>query len=116
MTLGPVTAALAVVYTVAVFALMEFVVERRLYTRSFWYGRVLVLVIMIAMVDAFSLLGLLIAPLVATTIQIFLNEMMSNAAAAKCSASSSPNGNWHPKSRNRFADNGNGHAIDDRKH
>lgn len=75
MTLGPVTAALAVVYTVAVFALMEFVVERRLYTRD-RYGRVLVLVIMIAMVDAFSLLGLLIAPLVATTIQIFLNEMM----------------------------------------
>ena len=75
MTLGPVTATLAVVYTVAVFALMEFVVERRLYTRD-RYGRVLVLVIMVAMVDAFSLLGLLIAPLVATTIQIFLNEMI----------------------------------------
>lgn len=78
MTVSPGIAALVVIYTLLVFALMEFVVERRLYTRD-RYGRVLVLMVMIAMADALGLLGLLIAPLVATTIQIFLNELMRPA-------------------------------------
>jgi predicted PurR-regulated permease PerM len=63
----------AVFYTIMILLLMEFVVERRLYKRE-RYTQVLVLLVMLAMTDLYSWFGLLVAPLVATAIQIFLNE------------------------------------------
>lgn len=73
---GPVLATIAVLYTVAVLVVMEFFVEKRLYTRD-RYAKVLVLVVMVALVDAFGLIGLLVAPIAATAIQIGLNELMA---------------------------------------
>ncbi|CAN5541588.1 hypothetical protein BH10CHL1_BH10CHL1_38950 [soil metagenome] len=73
---GPVLATIAVLYTVAVLVVMEFFVEKRLYTRD-RYAKVLVLVVMVALVDSFGLIGLLVAPIAATAIQIGLNELMA---------------------------------------
>jgi predicted PurR-regulated permease PerM len=73
---GPLIAIATVFYTVAVLVVMEFFVEKRLYTRD-RYAKVLVLLVMVALVDAFGLVGLLVAPIVATAIQIAVNELLA---------------------------------------
>lgn len=73
---GALLAMAAVIYTILIFALMEFGVEPRLYDRS-KYGVILVIVVMMAMVDAVGLLGLLLAPPLALTFQIILDELLS---------------------------------------
>lgn len=70
---SPAIATAAVIYTILILALMELVVEPRLYQRE-RYTQVLVLLVMLAMTDLYSWFGLLVAPLLATAIQIFLNE------------------------------------------
>ncbi|MEZ4620432.1 MAG: AI-2E family transporter [Caldilineaceae bacterium] len=72
----------AIFLTVAVLALMEFGVERMLYHDS-RYQRVLVLLVMIALVDVYGVLGLLIAPFLATAIQIFLSKLMATISTNK---------------------------------
>jgi predicted PurR-regulated permease PerM len=76
---GPLTALAAVAYTVAVFALMEFYVERHLYTHERYWG-VLVVLVMLALGDAFGLVGLLAAPPVAVALQSGLNELLDTPA------------------------------------
>ncbi len=76
LTVGPLLATVAVLYTIVILVIMEFFVEKRLYTRD-RYAKVLVLVVMVALVDAFGLIGLLVAPIAATAIQIGLNELMA---------------------------------------
>lgn len=71
----------AAVYTLVIFALMEFVLEPRLYDRS-KYGVLLVIVVMMAMVDALGLTGLLLAPPLALTLQIILDELLAAPAAS----------------------------------
>lgn len=66
----------AVLYTLVIFVIMEFVLEPRLYDRG-KYGVILVIIVMMAMVDAFGLTGLLIAPPLALTIQIVLDELLA---------------------------------------
>lgn len=66
---------IAVALTLAVFALMEFVVERRLY-RQRRYGSLFAVLIALAMLDVFGLIGLLIAPMVANVVQILWAQWM----------------------------------------
>ena len=74
-SLGPVTVIASAALTTAVYLLMEMVVEPRLYTRT-RYWRVLVLLIMLAMTDAFGILGLIISPPLATALQILIDGML----------------------------------------
>jgi putative permease len=75
---NPTLAAIATLYTFAVFALLEFGVERKLYPRE-RYGSVLVLLITLVMVEALGMIGLLIAPPIAAAIQIALTEWLRPA-------------------------------------
>lgn len=73
---GPLIATLAVAYSIGVFAFLEIVIERRMYAPE---GRsnILVLLVMLAMFDAFGLVGLLLAPPVAMGIYIFLTQLIT---------------------------------------
>ncbi len=62
-------ALIAMLTTLAVFVLMEFVVERRLYRRQ-RHGSLFTVLVALAFLDAFGLIGLLISPLVANVVQI----------------------------------------------
>ena len=77
---GAPTAVLAVAVTLAVLALLEFVVERRLYTRERGIN-VLTIMVALVMADAFGLVGLLLAPPVALVVHILLRELASPDAA-----------------------------------
>lgn len=66
---------IAVALTLGVFALMEFVVERRLY-RQRRYGSLFAVLVALAMLDVFGLIGLLIAPMVANVVQIVWAQWM----------------------------------------
>ena len=68
--------------TTAVYLAMEFYLEPRLYTRT-RYWRVRVLLIMLAMTDAFGLLGLLASPPLATALQIWINNLLIPPAPAR---------------------------------
>lgn len=65
----------SIVYTVLILFLLEFVVERYLYGQN-GYSSILVLLAMIAMADAFGLIGLLIAPPLALVLQVFWREFV----------------------------------------
>lgn len=71
---GALTAVLAVAATLVVLSVLEFVVERRLYTRERGIN-VLTIMTVLVMADAFGLVGLLLAPLVALAIHIVLREL-----------------------------------------
>jgi putative permease len=83
--INPAVAAAATLFMFAVFAFLEFVVERRLYPRE-RYGSVLVLLVTIAMVEALGIVGLLIAPPLAAALQIALTEWLRPAPAVVQSA------------------------------
>lgn len=66
---------IAVLVTLVVFALMEFVVERRLY-RQRRYGSLFAVLVALAFLDVFGVVGLLIAPMVANVVQIVWAQWM----------------------------------------
>lgn len=72
---SPLIALFSMFYTILILILMEFVIERYLYGQD-GYSSVLVLLAMIAMADAFGLIGLLVAPPVALILQVFWREFM----------------------------------------
>jgi predicted PurR-regulated permease PerM len=84
---SPLVALVAVVITVAVLATLEYVVEPRLFDRKS-YNPILVLVVMIAMTDAFGLLGLIVAPAVAVALQICIAELTNSSTAVSTGLSS----------------------------
>jgi putative permease len=73
---GPLIAILAVLYLLAVFALMEFFVERRLDLRD-QPSAILGLLIAIALIDTLGIVGLLLAPPLTVVVQIFLKEWLN---------------------------------------
>jgi predicted PurR-regulated permease PerM len=73
---GPLAAGGAVALTVALLAVLEMKVEPRMFDRKS-YNAILVLVVMIAMTDAFGLPGLVVAPALAVAIQICIAELTS---------------------------------------
>ncbi len=77
---GPVTAVLAVAITLAVLALLEFGVERRLY-QSGRGASVLMIMVALVMADAFGFVGLLLAPPVSAVFYILLTELADQSVA-----------------------------------
>lgn len=68
------TAALG--YSIAVFAFLELVIERRMYGLE-RRNNILVLLVMLAMADAFGLVGLVLAPPVAMSIHILMTQILT---------------------------------------
>ena len=71
---GPLVAAETLALTLVVLAALELVVEPRLFNRK-QYNPILILLVMIAMTDAFGVLGLILGPPFAVAIQISLTEI-----------------------------------------
>lgn len=86
---GALIATLAFAYSIVVFGFLELVVERRL-TRPQGRSNILVLLVMLAMFEAFGLVGLLLAPPVAMAIHIFLTQLLTPVMAAQEPAALSP--------------------------
>jgi predicted PurR-regulated permease PerM len=82
---GPTVALAAGLYTLAVYLLLEFALERRLYHRKRYWG-VVVILVMLAMGSAFGLLGLLAAPPLAVAIQLILDELLGRETATTTAA------------------------------
>jgi predicted PurR-regulated permease PerM len=80
---------IAVVATLGVFALMEFVVERRLY-RQRRYGSLFAVLVALAMLDVFGIVGLLIAPMVANVVQIVWAQWMKPPAQVQVEEAAKP--------------------------
>lgn len=76
LSVGGLTAAIAaLVVTILVLAFLEFVVEPRLFRRQDFSGVLFVLVI-VAMVDAYGLIGFVIAPPLAVAIQVLFGHVI----------------------------------------
>ncbi|MCC6167275.1 MAG: AI-2E family transporter [Caldilineaceae bacterium] len=75
-TVNPLVGVIASAFSLVVFLFLEFYVEPKLYTHE-RYWRVLALVVMIAMTDAFGLIGLLAAPPLATALQLWINDLLT---------------------------------------
>ncbi len=76
---GPLVAALALAYTIVVLFVLEFYVQKRLYTEGRYWG-VLLVVVMLAAVDAFGFVGLLLSAPIALALQIGINELLNSPA------------------------------------
>lgn len=77
---GATVALLAVGYTIGVLMVMEFWLERRLYTQDRYWG-VLVVLVMLALGDALGLVGLLVAPPLAVALQIAINSLLERPSS-----------------------------------
>jgi predicted PurR-regulated permease PerM len=80
---------IAVLLTLGVFALMEFVVERRLY-RQRRYGSLFAVLVALAFLDVFGVIGLLIAPMVANVVQIVWAQWMQPPPKLKAEEATKP--------------------------
>ncbi|MBK8048881.1 MAG: AI-2E family transporter [Anaerolineales bacterium] len=69
------TAVLAALVTVLVLVIMEYVVQRRIYHDSLYWGT-LVVILMLVLGDAFGIIGLIIAPPVALIVQMLVDEVL----------------------------------------
>lgn len=70
---------IAALYTIVIFLLLEVYVEPRLFNRR-RYSSLLIVLIMIALADAFGMIGILIAPPLAAAIQIFFSRLLRQPA------------------------------------
>jgi putative permease len=75
-TTGPAAAVIAVLYTVAIFLLLEYLVQPRLYTGGRYWGVLLILVMLVTS-SLWGILGLLVAPLLALVLQLGINELLN---------------------------------------
>lgn len=73
------------VYTLLVLIALQIWVEPRLFRRK-WDNPILTLVILLAMADAFGLIGILVAPPLSAVCQILWNLLFSNRAASGAAA------------------------------
>jgi putative permease len=70
-----------VLYTLIILVALQILVEPRLYKRN-WDNPILTLILMLAMADAFGLIGIIIAPPVSAVVQIVWNLLVSNRLAS----------------------------------
>jgi putative permease len=70
-----------VLYTLIILVTLQMLVEPRLYKRN-WDNPILTLILMVALADAFGLIGIIIAPPVSAAIQIVWNLLVSNRLAS----------------------------------
>ncbi len=76
LTLNPAFAIAAAVLTLVILGALEIFVEPRIFHRR-RYSAILIALMMLALFDAFGLLGLLIAPPIAAAIQIFFSSLLT---------------------------------------
>jgi putative permease len=81
LSLSPGIALTAVLYTLLVFGLLQFVVEPRLFNRR-QYSSLLVVLVFFALGQSFGLTGLLIAPPLAAALQILFSNLMPQTTPA----------------------------------
>lgn len=74
-----------VLYTLIISIILKVWVEPRLYRRK-WDNPVLTLVILLALADAFGVIGIIVAPPVSVVCQILWNQLVSNRLAPGASA------------------------------
>ncbi len=74
-----------VLYTLVVLIALQVWVEPRLYRRK-WDNPILTLVILLALADAFGLLGMIVAPPLSAVCQILWNLLVSNRLASEAAA------------------------------
>ena len=67
---------LAALYTLLVLACLEWVIEPRIFPKQ-TYSSVILMLVALAMADAFGLIGLILAPLVSASIQIVWRDLVS---------------------------------------
>ena len=83
MMIGLLTSAelslMTVLYTVIVLSILQFWVEPRLFKRK-WDNPILTLIMLLAMADAFGIVGLLVAPSLSAACQILWSLMVNNRA------------------------------------
>lgn len=79
---GLVPLVLAGIFTLCVLGVMEFLVERRLYSGQRYWG-VLLIFVMLALGSEFGLVGLLVAPPVAVALQILLDTLLAASPRAE---------------------------------
>ena len=72
---------LTALYTLVVVIALQVWIEPRLFKRQ-WHNPILTLVILLAMADAFGLLGLIVAPPLSAVCQVLWNLLVSNRIAA----------------------------------
>ncbi|MGH2536332.1 MAG: AI-2E family transporter [Candidatus Promineifilaceae bacterium] len=77
---GLAVAGAALIYSLAVLFLLEFGIEPRLFNR-FRYSPVLTVLMMLVLIQDFGLLGLIVAPPVAATVNILAEQIFSRATA-----------------------------------
>lgn len=73
---GPLVGIVAGVTTLVVLLVMEIVIEPRLFNRQ-RYSSLLIVLLLIALADAYGLIGILVAPPLAAAIQIFFSNILS---------------------------------------
>ena len=78
LSVGPLFAVAGVVYTLAVFIFIEGVIQRRIFGAQN-YSSILTLLIALALVEIFGIFGLLLAPPLSATIQLFFRSMQNPA-------------------------------------
>ena len=71
-----------VLYTLVVLLALQIWIEPRIFTRK-WNNPILTLVILLALADAFGLLGIILAPPLSVICQILWNLLVSNRSAAE---------------------------------
>ncbi len=74
----------SVLYTLVVLVALQVWVEPRLYERK-WHNPILTLIILLAMADAFGLVGILVAPPLSVVCQILWSSLVSNRLAVGAS-------------------------------
>ena len=77
---------LAAVYTVLVLAVMEYIIEPRIFKRTYYSSVILVLVVL-ALAQAYGLVGLILAPLVSAVLQIVVKYLLEPATSSVAPAS-----------------------------
>jgi len=75
----------AALYTLVVLIALQVWVEPRLFKRK-WHNPILTLVMLLAMADAFGLLGIIVAPPLSAVCQILWNLLVSNRLASGAAA------------------------------
>lgn len=78
---GPLVGVMALALTLAVFAFMEFVIERKLYPRE-RYGGVLALIVTLIMISVIGALGFIVSPPLTAAIQMLINSWLRPVKAS----------------------------------
>lgn len=80
LLVSPLVGAGTALFTILVLFFLEFVIQPRLFNRT-WISSLLIIIMVLILVSQFGLLGFLLAPPVAAVIQIFARQLLTPAPA-----------------------------------